>query len=194
MILEPLFLGAEICEITEGPYEGSSVYVPERDRGVALGRTLTGKQCDRAVLYPSMLSTGLPPEIGGPVDGRHIGGAGRDTRSCRTPGCRPRTCPLSNVALLGDLIGVYLDRLAPAHRAQRKAEIDAHIDETHIAWIGDPKQVPFYYRLHSPTLWIEIDHHPALMLERPMEPSTQHVHTIMRAPNGGDYGMAHLRR
>ena len=190
--LEPLFLGAELCDVVEGPYAGLSVYGPERDAGLALGRTLTGKQREQAVLYPSMASADLPPELGGPMDGRHIGGAGRDNDVIPYAGLRAADMSTEQQALLTGLIEVYLSRLPDGQREQRWAEIAAHLDETHVAWIGDPEQTPFYYRVHSPTLWVEFDHHPALMFDQPLEATPLHVHTIMRAPNGGDYGMARV--
>ncbi|MFF0222896.1 DUF3500 domain-containing protein [Streptomyces sp. NPDC004629] len=190
VLLEPLFLGAELCEIKSGPHEGLSVYGAEQDAGLALGRTLNGGQRNQAILHPSMLSADLPPELGGPIDGRHIGGAGRDNEVVPYAGVPASEFTAEQRALLLDLIDVYLSRLPEERRRRRELEVRAHLDETHVAWIGDPEKVPFYYRVHSPTLWIEFDHHPALMLEGPLEPTHDHVHTIMRAPNGGDYGMA----
>ncbi|MBO4252311.1 DUF3500 domain-containing protein [Streptomyces griseorubiginosus] len=190
VLLEPLFLGAELREIKSGQYEGLSVYDAEQDAGLALGRTLNGRQRDQAILHPSMLSADLPAELGGPVDGRHIGGAGRDNEVVPYAGVSASEFTSEQRALLLDLIEVYLARLPEERRGRREQEVRAHLDETHVAWIGDPEKVPFYYRVHSPTIWIEFDHHPALMLEGPLEPTHHHVHTIMRAPNGGDYGMA----
>lgn len=190
VMLEPLFLGAELAQIKSGPYEGLSLYEPERDAGLALGRTLTGRQRDQAVLYPSMRSADLPPEIGGPVDGRHVGGAGRDNQVVPYQGVPVVDLSTEQRSLLLELIGVYLDRLPERRRQQRWTEVREHLDETHVAWIGDPDRVPFYYRVHGPTIWIEFDHHPSLMLDGDNEPEDKHVHTIMRAPNGGDYGMA----
>jgi len=34
---------------------------------------------------------------------------------------------------------------------------------------------------------IELDQHPGLVLDIP-HPSRHHIHTIIRTPNGGDYG------
>jgi hypothetical protein len=39
---------------------------------------------------------------------------------------------------------------------------------------------------------IEFDHHSGVFLTNP-EPATFHVHTIVRTPNGNDYGMDLLR-
>jgi hypothetical protein len=34
---------------------------------------------------------------------------------------------------------------------------------------------------------IEFDHHPGVAFDNPV-PSPNHVHTVVRTPNGGDYG------
>ncbi|MFZ2242576.1 MAG: DUF3500 domain-containing protein [Gordonia amarae] len=190
IMVEPLFLGAEVCEIKEGRHQGLTVYSEERDKAIALGATLSEEQRAAAILYPSMLSQDLPPEIGGPFDGRHIGGAGRDNEVVPYAGIKVTDLTESQRDLLVELIDVYLERLIESRRVHRREEILAHLDETHVAWIGDPETAPFYYRIHSPTLWIEFDHHPGLMMGDDMEAIQDHVHTIMRAPNGGDYGHA----
>lgn len=72
-------------------------------------------------------------------------------------------------------------------------EIDRHLDETHFAWIGATHDdAVFYYRVHSPVILIEFDHHAGIFLDNP-EPEPFHVHTIVRTPNGGDYGQDLLR-
>jgi hypothetical protein len=46
--------------------------------------------------------------------------------------------------------------------------------------------------VHSPVVLIEFDHQRGLILG-PDEHSKHHIHTIMRTPNGNDYGKALLR-
>jgi hypothetical protein len=40
---------------------------------------------------------------------------------------------------------------------------------------------------------VELDQHPGVVLDIP-QPSRHHVHTIIRTPNGGDYGLDLLAR
>ena len=69
-----------------------------------------------------------------------------------------------------------------------------HLGQTHLAWIGTwDEGAPFYYRVHSPVLLIEYDNHPGIFLDND-EPEPFHVHTIVRTPNGGDYGKDLLRQ
>ncbi len=67
-------------------------------------------------------------------------------------------------------------------------EVAAHLDETWFAWMGGTgPDDPFYYRLQSPAVLIEFEHLPGVALDNP-EPSRHHIHSIVRTPNGGDYG------
>ena len=52
---------------------------------------------------------------------------------------------------------------------------------------------PFYYRVHSPVVLIEFDHHPGVAFDN-VVPSRNHIHTLVRTPNGGDYGIDLLRQ
>ena len=48
------------------------------------------------------------------------------------------------------------------------------------------------YRIQSPVTFIEFDHHTGVFLTND-EPAKFHVHTIVRTPNGNDYGLDLLR-
>jgi hypothetical protein len=52
---------------------------------------------------------------------------------------------------------------------------------------------PFYYRIQSPVLIIEFDHHAGVFLGNPT-PEKFHIHTLVRTPNGNDYGMDLVRQ
>jgi hypothetical protein len=73
-------------------------------------------------------------------------------------------------------------------------EVRAHLADTHFAWMGgtDEESV-FYYRIHSPVILIEFDHQRGIALDEP-EPTRQHIHTVVRTPNGNDYGADLLRQ
>jgi hypothetical protein len=66
------------------------------------------------------------------------------------------------------------------------------------AWIGGtgPDAV-FYYRIHSPVVLVEFDHQRPVGMRHlldPAVPARQHIHTVLRTPNGNDYGMDLLRQ
>ena len=83
------------------------------------------------------------------------------------------------------------------HARIRMDEVKSRLDRTWFAWIGatDPGSV-FYYRIHSPVILIAFDHQrPAALrhLSDPNLPNREHVHTVVRTPNGNDYGKDLLR-
>ena len=51
----------------------------------------------------------------------------------------------------------------------------------------------FYYRVHSPVILIEFDHQRGIALDND-EPTRNHIHTVVRTPNGNDYGKDLLRQ
>jgi hypothetical protein len=70
----------------------------------------------------------------------------------------------------------------------------AHLDETWFSWYGGTgEESPFYYRVHSPVILIEFDHHPGVAFDNEV-PTRNHVHTVVRTPHGGDYGADLLRQ
>ena len=71
---------------------------------------------------------------------------------------------------------------------------DAAWNETWFSWIGghQPGDV-FYYRLQSPVLLAELDHHCGVFLDYDT-PQPFHIHTVLRTPHGNDYGRAWVRQ
>jgi hypothetical protein len=192
VIVSPVFMGAEMVELDEGRFVGIKAFADEHERGLEMIRSLSYAQQDRAILYRSMRSADLPPELAGRVDGRHRGGAGRDNLVLEFEGIRAADLGLAGRERLVALIETYLGRGARGEADLARAK--RHLDETFFAWIGDPDEDgPFYYRVHSPVILIEFDHHAGIFLTAE-EPQPFHVHTIVRMPNGGDYGMALLAR
>jgi len=79
------------------------------------------------------------------------------------------------------------------------SDVERHLDDTYFAWIGgtEPDSV-FYYRIHSPVVLIELDHQRPANLRHlakdPSQPNLEHIHTVVRTPNGNDYGKDLLRQ
>lgn len=96
--------------------------------------------------------------------------------------------------LLSAVIEAYTGRLPGAQAAARAAQIERHYGETYFAWVGSAEDgAPFYYKIHSPVVLIELDCHPGVFLAND-EPEQFHVHTVVRTPNGNDYGRDLLRQ
>jgi hypothetical protein len=78
--------------------------------------------------------------------------------------------------------------LPEAPRGFRRRRIAKHVEDSWFSWIGGMSaDDPFYYRVHSPVVLVEYDNHPGIFLDND-DPEPFHVHTIVRTPNGGDYG------
>ena len=89
--------------------------------------------------------------------------------------------------------------LREGHARVRMDEVTQHLDRTWFAWIGGtaPDSV-FYYRIHSPVILIEFDHQRPANLrhlaKNPDVPNREHIHVVVRTPNGNDYGKDLLRQ
>jgi Protein of unknown function (DUF3500) len=194
IVLTPTFIGAEPVIADRGRYAGTRLFDAERAAGLALRRSLSAAQESAAVLHRSILSTDLPPGKVNFVDGRHQGGAGRDNRVIPYEGIPASDLSPGQRDLLADLVGTYAARLPGAPAAALAERFRAYQDQAHLAWIGGAgDNDAFYYKVHSPVLLIEFDCHQGVFLDNE-EPEPFHVHTIVRTPNGGDYGRDLLRQ
>jgi len=188
LVLAPVFLGAEPNFALDGTYAGTRVLDLETDKGLAFRRSLTESQADAFLLSGTLLAKDLPEELAGPFNGRHVGGAGRDNQIQPYEGIKGSELSSDQQGLLLDLIDVYLGRLPGVHADAKRRHVENHLDETRFCWRGGHDDVAaFYYRIHSPVLWVEYDNHPGIFLDNE-EPERFHIHTIVREPNGNDYG------
>ncbi|MFD6065135.1 DUF3500 domain-containing protein [Rhodococcus wratislaviensis] len=194
MVLTPTFMGAEPVELDDGPYRGLSAFGAEAETALELVNSLNANQRDRVVLFPSMDSDALPAHLQHPTEGRMRGGFGADNLVLPFEGLSADSFNRSQKSLLLELIGLYVDVAPQMHADARMREIAHHLPETHVSWVGGlgPDDA-FYYRIHSPVILIEFDHHRGVFLAND-EPRNFHVHTVVRTPNGNDYGRDLLRQ
>lgn len=75
-------------------------------------------------------------------------------------------------------------------------EVEKHLGATWFAWVGSTSDdAVFYYRIHSPVILIEFDHQgPISVPHTNRDPTRDHIHTVIRTPNGNDYGKDLLRQ
>jgi hypothetical protein len=96
------------------------------------------------------------------------------------------------------LIARWVGNMDDAHAAVKMQEVQAHLADTYFAWVGaTDNNAVFYYRIQSPVILIEFDHElPGPLGQNPVYassvPTRNHIHTIVRTPNGNDYGKALL--
>ena len=64
------------------------------------------------------------------------------------------------------LVAAYVGWAAEGHSGVKMREVHQHLDETYFAWMGAvADDGPFYYRVHSPVVLIEFDHHPGVAFD-----------------------------
>ncbi len=193
MVLTPCFFGAEPNYADAGPFAGTRLFQDAERAGLALMRSLPAQQQKRAIVAHSMMGGDLPAGRRHFADNLHLGGAYQDNRIVPYEGLRASELSARQRRDVMDLVAAYVAPLPSGPLAARLAEVERHLAETHFCWIGGfAEESPFYYRIQSPVIFIEFDHHAGVFLTNP-EPAKFHVHTIVRTPNGNDYGIDLLR-
>ena len=182
IVMTPTFMGSEPVQATTGKYAGARVFQREEQDGLALIRALTPDQRDKAIL-----ANEVTPDL--------FTGAFRDNVELKYMGIRYDGLSAAQQALLLRLIEAYIGSIRSGHAEVRMAEVKQHLPETHFAWMGGfDDETLFYYRVHSPVVLIEFDHVRGFTSVGKAAPVRNHVHTIVRTPNGNDYGRDLLRQ
>ncbi|MGH7090361.1 MAG: DUF3500 domain-containing protein [Stellaceae bacterium] len=193
MVLTPAFWGAEPSYADDGPFAGLRLFEDEERLGLALIHALPQRQRREAIIAHSMVGGDVPPGRRHFADNLHLGGAYQDNRIVPYEGIKAAKLGADQKRRLFELIGRYMASLPAEPFEARMAEIERHLAETQFCWIGGfDEESPFYYRIQSPVVMIEFDHHGGVFLTNAV-PAKFHVHTIVRTTNGNDYGRDLLR-
>ena len=186
VVMSPVFLGGEPVITDSGKYTGNTILQQEQDQGLRLLRTLSDEHRSDAILHPDKTINNIVAE------------ANSDNVLVDYAGVRVSELPSGQQRRLLGLVGLFVGSLRDDHAQVRMAEIERHLDETYFAWIGGSNDdAVFYYRIHSPVILIEFDHQRPVgtrHLRAPEEPTRQHIHVVVRTPNGNDYGKDLLRQ
>jgi fructose-1,6-bisphosphatase/inositol monophosphatase family enzyme len=194
VVMTPTFMGAEPRRVHHGPLAGISLFDPEEALGLDLIRSFDTAKRARATIHPSLHPDEISPQLQNMFDGRMQAGAFHDNLVAPYQGVAGRDMTDAQRRVLLSLAGTYVGWTADSHVPVRLAEVASHLDETWFSWYGGTgDDSPFYYRVHSPVILIEFDHHPGLAFDNEV-PTRHHVHTVVRTPNGGDYGADLLRQ
>jgi len=194
MVISPTFMGAEPNIIDEGPWKGLTIFTEEEAKGLELMRSLPSGVRDAAQVYKLMKDPAMPEGRWHPADQRHLGGAFHDNRVIPYEGVRVTEFTAVQQKHLLDVAKVFLSYLPPGPLRARMSQLERHLPETRFAWIGGyGDDDTFYYKIHSPVVMIEFDHHSGVFLTNE-EPWKCHIHTVVRTPNGNDYGKDLLRQ
>jgi len=187
VVMTPLFVGSEPVKADSGKYKGLQVLQEEQRSGLVMLHALSAPQRQQAIL--SFSKTG----------NNNLTEAFKDNVVIEYAGLRTEGLTTAARERLRGLIHLYVNNLEDGHTRVRMDEVDRHLSDTWFTWIGDtePGSV-FYYRVQSPVVLIEFDHQQPANLRQfaadPSKPTQQHVHCVVRTPNGNDYGRDLLRQ
>jgi hypothetical protein len=187
VVMTPLFLGSEPVRAPSGKYKGVVVLQQEQKDGLEMVRALTGAQQQKAIL--SFSKTGNNNLTEAFKDNVVLEYAGIQAKDLESPARKQ----------LRDLAQLYVSNMDDGHSRVKMSEVEKHIENTWFAWVGDTQDNSvFYYRIQSPVILIEFDHQRPANLAKfakdPKVPTQQHIHCVVRTPNGNDYGKDLLRQ
>jgi hypothetical protein len=187
VVVTPLFVGSEPARATSGKYKGVTVLQQEQNDGLAMLQVLPEVHRKQAVLNFSKSGNNNLTE------------AFKDNVVLDYSGLRANSLVASTRQRLRDLIHLYVSNMDDSHTRVKMDEVDRHLDNTWFSWIGGAQpDSTFYYRVQSPVILIEFDHQRPVGLWKfaadPHLPTQQHIHCVVRTPNGNDYGKDLLRQ
>jgi len=187
VVMTPLFLGSEPVRATSGKYKGLVILQQEQNDGLEMLQALSDAQRQQAIL--SFSKTG----------NNNLTEAFKDNVILDYAGLRANDLANPARRRLRDLVHLYVSNMDDGHTRVKMDEVDRHIDNSWFAWIGGMQaDSAFYYRVQSPVILIEFDHQRPANLAKfatdPKKPTQQHIHCVVRTPNGNDYGKDLLRQ
>ncbi|HEX7780490.1 MAG TPA: DUF3500 domain-containing protein [Vicinamibacterales bacterium] len=183
VVMTPAFMGSEPVSATTGQYAGTKVLQDEQDMGLAFMQSLSPDQQKQATIQTSKTGNNA------------LSQAFRDNLTLDYAGLRAKDLSAPQRERLLSVIQEYVGNMDAGHARVRMDEVRKHLDDTWFGWIGaSGKDDVFYYRIHSPVILIEFDHQLPVALGGPRVPGKVHVHTVVRTPNGNDYGKDLLRQ
>ena len=190
IVISPWFTGAEPNMIDEGTYAGTRILLEEEKLGLKLMQGLTAENQTKARVYKLMKDPAMPKGRWNHDDQRHLCGAYRDNRVVPYEGILVSEMSPEQQDIVTDILRQYFLYLPEKAREIRIANAKKWYTETYFCWIGSfGDEDPFYYRIQSPVVIVEFDHHSGVFLTN-KEPAKFHIHTLLRTPNAGDYGVA----
>jgi hypothetical protein len=180
VVMTPSFFGTEPAITRTGKYAGNAVLQDEQAAGLALMRSLDADQRQRATLDTRKAGSNMKA------------GANADNLVLDYAGVRVGTLSPGQQSQVLALIDRFVGTMDEGHARVRMDEVAAHLDQTWFAWIGEvADDAVFYYRIHSPVILIEFDHQEPIgstSINEPGKTTRDHIHTVIRTPNGNDYG------
>jgi hypothetical protein len=176
--MTPTFMGGEPIITTTGKYKGNVIFQDEQNIGLKFMQSLSAEQQKGATLSQDKGRNNIAAE------------AFADNKTVNYQGLPATQLTEEQKEKLLDLANQYISNMEDGHAKVKMEDIKEHLDNTWFAWIGKTdKDAVFYYRIHSPVVLIEFDHQgPVGIQGQGREATRNHIHTMVRTPNGNDYG------
>lgn len=184
VVMTPTFMGSEPVKADEGPFAGNAVFEEEEKMGLDFIRSLDEAQLAKAIISKDKTKNYNETE------------ALQDNKTIPYQGLQAAELNEEQRTLLLALINEYVSDMDDGHAHVKMSEIQTHLEETWVSWVGGTEdESVFYYRIHSPVILIEFDHQgPVALRGRGRGPIRDHIHTVVRTPNGNDYGKDLLKQ
>jgi Protein of unknown function (DUF3500) len=182
VVVTPTFLGAEPVYAAGGKYAGLRIFKDDEDRGLALIRALSHAQRAKTIIAPE-------------TAGENFITAFRDNLVLDNAGIRYDELSNPQHDLLLGLVEYHIGRISNGHAEVKREDVKRHLKDTYFCWMGGIEDDSvFYYRVQSPVIIVEFDHQRGIAFREQTKPYKDHIHVIVRTPNGNDYGKDLLRQ
>lgn len=185
VVMTPSFFGSEPTRAESGKFKGTAILTDEQSKGLKLINALNDEQRKKAILEWKKTGNNI------------LSQAFSDNVVLDYAGIQASELTPAQREQLLDLAGEWVRNMDDGHARVKMSEVKKHLDRTYFAWIGETgENAVFYYRIHSPVVLIEFDHQTPINLRHmyPNVPFREHVHAVIRTPNGNDYGKDLLRQ
>lgn len=184
VVMTPTFMGGEPVFTTSGKYKGNTIFQDEQNIGLKFMQSLSETQQKEATLSTEKSRANI------------VAAAFSDNVTVDFEGLKVSEMRPKQKEDLLNLVAQYINNMKEGHAKVKMEDIKKHLDHTYFAWRGETvDDAVFYYRIHSPVILIEFDHQsPVGVRGANRSPTRNHIHTMVRTPNGNDYGKDYLKQ
>ena len=184
VVMTPVFMGGEPIITTSGKYKGNTLFQDEQNIGLKFMQSLSADQQKQATLSQDKGRNNIQAE------------AFSDNKTVDLQGIPTAQMTEEQKEKILNLTNLYISNMEEGQARIKIEDIKKHLNNTWFAWIGKTdKDAVFYYRIHSPVILIEFDHQGPIGIKGQCREATRnHIHTIVRTPNGNDYGKDLLKQ
>ena len=185
VVMSPVFMGGEPIITTSGKYNGNTLFQDKQNLGLSLMQSLSQEQQSEATIVETKTKN------------NNVAEANKDNITLNYEGLLVSNFSNYQKQPFLDLVYLYVSNIREGHDQIKMEEVKLHLDNTWFSWVGETsEEAVFYYRIHSPVILIEFDHQRVVGVPNAADrkPSRNHIHTVVRTPNGNDYGKDQLRQ